>query len=48
MDEEIKKGHNVFYIQTYCLEMNAFQDQLDNYEREKKRGIGLGAKNLDA
>ena len=48
VDMEIKKGNNVFYIQTYCLEMDAFQNQLDNYEREKDRGIGLGAKNLDA
>ena len=48
MDMEIKKGHNVFYIQTYCLEMDAFQDQLDNYEKKKKRGIGLGARQHDA
>jgi hypothetical protein len=48
MDMEIKKGHNVFYIQTYCLEMDAFQDQLDNYEKKKKRGIGLGAQQHDA
>ena len=46
MDMEIKKGHNVFYIRTYCLEMDAFQDQLDNYKREKQRGIGLGAQQL--
>ena len=48
MDEEIKKGHNVFYIQTYCLEMDAFQDQLDNYRKKKDRGIGLGARQHDA
>jgi hypothetical protein len=48
MDEEIKKGHNVFYIQTYCLEMDAFQDQLDNYRKKKDRGIGLEGKQLDA
>ena len=48
MDEEIKKGHNVFYIQTYCLEMDAFQDQLDNYRKKKDRGIGLGGQQLDA
>ena len=48
MDMEIKKGHNVFYIQTYCLEMDAFQDQLDNYEKKKQRGIGLGARQHDA
>ncbi len=44
---EMKKGNNVFYTQTYCLEMDAFQDQLDNYKREKQKGIGLGAQNLD-
>jgi hypothetical protein len=48
MDVEIKKGHNVFYIQTYCLEMDAFQDQLDNYRKKKDRGIGLEGKQLDA
>jgi hypothetical protein len=47
-DVERKRGRNVFYIKTYCLEMEAFQDQLDNYQRQKERGIGLGAKQLDA
>ena len=47
-DTEIKKGHNVFYVQTYCLEMDAFQDQLDNYKREKQRGISLGGQQLGA
>ena len=45
-DVEIKRGHNVFYIETYCLEMQAFQDQLDNYEKNKLRGVGLGGKEL--
>ena len=45
-DVEIKRGHNVFYIETYCLEMQAFQDQLDNYEKEKQRGVGLGGQQL--
>ena len=48
MDMEIKKGHNVFYVETYCLEMDAFQDQLDKYDEERQRGIELGAKNLEA
>ena len=47
-DVEIKRGHNVFYIETYCLEMQAFQDQLDNYEKEKQRGVGLGGRQMDA
>ena len=45
-DVEMKRGHNVFYVQTYCLEMEAFQDQLDNYERNKQRGVGLGGQQL--
>ena len=45
-DVEIKRGHNVFYVETYCLEMQAFQDQLDNYEKNKQRGVGLGGKEL--
>jgi hypothetical protein len=48
MDMEIKKGRNVFYVQTYCLEMDAFQNQLDNYRKEKDRGISLDGKQLDA
>jgi len=47
-DVEIKKSRNVFYIKTYCLEMDAFQDQLDNYQREKQKGIKLGGEQLDA
>ena len=45
-DVEMKRGRNVFYIETYCLEMDAFQDQLDNYQKDKQRGIGLGGKQL--
>ena len=45
---EIKRGRNVFYIKTYCLEMDAFQDQLNNYQKQKERGIGLGGQQLDA
>ena len=48
VDMEIRKGHDAFYVQTYCLEMDAFQDQLDNYKRRKERGIGLGAQQLGA
>ena len=48
MDMEIKQGRNVFYVQTYCLEMDAFQNQLDNYRKEKDRGISLDGKQLDA
>ena len=39
------KGNDTFYIETYCLEMRAFEDQLKKYEEENKKGISLGAKN---
>ena len=48
VDLEIRKGHNIFYVQTYCLEMGAFEDQLKKYEEEEQRGISLGAQNLEA
>ena len=47
-DQQIKKGINVFYIETFCLEMDVCQDQLDKYNEEKQRGIGLGAQGVDA
>ena len=48
VDMETKKGNNVFYTQTYCLEMDAFQDQLDNYKKKEQRGISLGGQQLGA
>ena len=48
VDMELRKGNPVFYVETYCLEMGVFQDQLDKYNEEKQRGIGLGAQGLDA
>ena len=35
-DVEMKRNHDVFYIQTYCLEMQAFEDQLKKYKEEKR------------
>ena len=46
VDLEMRKGHNPFYVETYCLEMQAFEDQLRKYEEEKQKGISLGAENL--
>jgi hypothetical protein len=46
-DVEMRKGNNVFYVETYCLEMGAFENQLEKYEKEKQRGIKLGGKGLD-
>jgi hypothetical protein len=43
VERDIKKGVPAFYLKTYCLEMGAFQDQLDKYNEDKERGIGLGA-----
>ena len=48
VDTELRKGHNPFYVQTYCLEMQAFEDQLKKYQENKQRGISLGAQNIEA
>ena len=45
VEQEIIKGNSTFYVETYCLEMRAFEDQLKKYEEENKKGISLGAKN---
>ena len=44
VDRELRKGNNPFYIETYCLEMQAFEDQLKKYK--EKKGISLGAQNI--
>ena len=41
VDQEIMKGNNAIYVETYCLEMQAFEDQLEKYK--EKKGIILGA-----
>ena len=46
VDRELRKGTTAFYVETYCLEMGAFQDQLDKYKEKKQKGIGLGAQQL--
>ena len=48
VDKELKKGTNPFYVKTFCLEMEAFEDQLKKYKEEKQKGISLGAENLGA
>ena len=48
VDMEIRKGHDTFYVETYCLEMQAFEDQLEKYKEKEQRGIGLGAEQLGA
>jgi len=47
VDREMRKGNSVFFVETYCLEMGAFEDQIKKYEEEKQRGIKLGGKSLD-
>ena len=42
-EREIKKNIPAFYIETYCLEMGAFEDQLRKYKEKKENGISLGA-----
>ena len=37
--QEIMKGNNTFYVETYCLEMEAFEDQIENYKKRLKKGI---------
>ena len=46
--QEIIKGNPPFYVETYCLEMDAFEDQLKKYDEERRKGIRLGAREMDA
>ena len=48
VEQEISKGNSTFYVETYCLEMQAFDDQLKRYDEERQKGIKLGARNLEA
>ena len=46
VEKELKQDMPAFYIETYCLEMYAFPDQLKKYEQEKEKGISLEGKQL--
>jgi len=48
VQQEIIKGNTTFYVETYCLETDAFADQLKKYDEERRKGIRLGAENMDA
>ena len=48
VEQELIKGHPTFYVETYCLEMQAFPDQLEKYRQERDRGISLEGKELGA
>ena len=39
VEQEIMKGNNTFYVETYCLEMEAFEDQIENYKKMLKKDI---------
>ena len=42
VEKEISEGIPAFYIETYCLEMQAFEDQLRKYNENKPKGEPLG------
>jgi hypothetical protein len=48
VQQEIIKGNSTFYVETYCLKMDAFEDQLKKYDEERRKGIRLGAREMDA
>ena len=46
-ESELLKGRQTtMYIETFCLEMQAFPEQLERYEKEKNKGIRLNGKEL--
>ncbi len=46
-ESELLKGRQTtMYIETFCLEMQAFPEQLERYEKEKDKGIRLNGKEL--
>ena len=48
-ESELLKGRQTtMYIETFCLEMQAFPEQLERYEKEKDKGIRLNGKELGA
>ena len=47
VEQELIKGKDTaIYVETYCLEMQAFPEQLEKYRKEKQFGITLGGKQL--
>ena len=38
---ELRKGKTTMFVNSYCLEMKAFPDQLEKYKKEKQKGIRL-------
>ena len=46
VDRELQKGRTTMFVNSYCLEMQAFPDQLNKYEKEKQKGVKLGGQQL--
>jgi hypothetical protein len=46
VDRELRKGKTAMFVNSYCLEMQAFLDQLKKYEKEKQKGIKLEGQQL--
>jgi hypothetical protein len=47
VESQMMKGlKTAIYVETFCLEMQAFPDQLKRYEKEKDRGIRLDGQQL--
>ena len=42
VDMELKRGKTTMFVDTYCLEMQAFPNQLEKYKEENQKGISLG------
>ena len=48
VDRELQKGRTTMFVDTYCLEMQAFPNQLEKYEEERQKGIRLEGQQLGA
>ena len=46
VERELLKGKTNMFVNSYCLEMQAFPDQLEKYEQEKQKGIKLEGQQL--
>ena len=48
VNRELRKGKTTMFVNSYCLEMQAFPNQLEQYEKEKQKGIKLEGQQLGA
>jgi hypothetical protein len=42
MDTEMKRSRKPFYVDTYCLEMYVFPEQIEEFKKYKDKKLGLG------